>query len=200
MRFSRYILWWYMRDRCLVEGVSFFFKQWGGWWPKAGGRELDGPPLGSAPHGRRRPRDGRSLSDQVFDGYVFSDLSEECIDSLERRIGPRPGVHIRRADANDPAHHAWIADTIPSDALVIAYLDPEGLHLHFDPVRSLAWRYRKLDLLVNLPVHQIYRALAADESCSSARKVLGRPGMWGTAARWGQPLRCDPRCLQAEPA
>ncbi len=31
-----------IRDQCLLAGVPFFFKQWGGLRPKAGGRELDG--------------------------------------------------------------------------------------------------------------------------------------------------------------
>ncbi len=31
-----------LRDRCVDAGVAFFFKQWGGRTPKAGGRELDG--------------------------------------------------------------------------------------------------------------------------------------------------------------
>jgi protein gp37 len=31
-----------LRDRCVDAGVSFFFKQWGGRTPKAGGRALDG--------------------------------------------------------------------------------------------------------------------------------------------------------------
>jgi len=31
-----------IRDQCLEAGVSFFFKQWGGRTPKAGGRSLDG--------------------------------------------------------------------------------------------------------------------------------------------------------------
>ena len=31
-----------VRDQCRAQGVSFFFKQWGGRTPKAGGRELDG--------------------------------------------------------------------------------------------------------------------------------------------------------------
>jgi protein gp37 len=31
-----------IRDLCQVAGVPFFFKQWGGRTPKAGGRELDG--------------------------------------------------------------------------------------------------------------------------------------------------------------
>jgi len=31
-----------IRDQCRAAGVAFFFKQWGGRTPKAGGRELDG--------------------------------------------------------------------------------------------------------------------------------------------------------------
>lgn len=31
-----------LRDRCIAENVAFFFKQWGGRTPKAGGRVLDG--------------------------------------------------------------------------------------------------------------------------------------------------------------
>lgn len=32
----------HLRDRCQERGVPFFFKQWGGRTPKAGGRELEG--------------------------------------------------------------------------------------------------------------------------------------------------------------
>jgi protein gp37 len=31
-----------LRDQCASSGTAFFFKQWGGRTPKAGGRELDG--------------------------------------------------------------------------------------------------------------------------------------------------------------
>lgn len=31
-----------IRDQCLEQDVAFFFKQWGGFRPKTGGRELDG--------------------------------------------------------------------------------------------------------------------------------------------------------------
>ena len=31
-----------VRDQCVASGTPFFFKQWGGRTPKAGGRELDG--------------------------------------------------------------------------------------------------------------------------------------------------------------
>ncbi|MFL5866685.1 MAG: DUF5131 family protein [Thermoleophilaceae bacterium] len=41
-----------LRDRCLAEGVAFFFKQWGGHRPKSGGRELDGRTWDEMPGGR----------------------------------------------------------------------------------------------------------------------------------------------------
>ena len=31
-----------LRDQCAAANVAFFFKQWGGRTPKAGGRELNG--------------------------------------------------------------------------------------------------------------------------------------------------------------
>ncbi|MGD0422325.1 MAG: phage Gp37/Gp68 family protein [Candidatus Bathyarchaeia archaeon] len=31
-----------VRDQCIAENVAFFFKQWGGFRPKSGGRRLDG--------------------------------------------------------------------------------------------------------------------------------------------------------------
>jgi protein gp37 len=31
-----------IREQCIAAGVPFFFKQWGGHTPKAGGRLLDG--------------------------------------------------------------------------------------------------------------------------------------------------------------
>ena len=35
-----------LRDDCEADGVAFFFKQWGGRTPKAGGRSLRWPDLG----------------------------------------------------------------------------------------------------------------------------------------------------------
>jgi protein gp37 len=39
-----------IRDQCAAQGVAFFFKQWGGFRPKAGGRELDGREWSEFPH------------------------------------------------------------------------------------------------------------------------------------------------------
>lgn len=39
-----------LRDRSIAHDVPFFFKQWGGHTPKAGGRELDGRMWDQMPH------------------------------------------------------------------------------------------------------------------------------------------------------
>jgi protein gp37 len=41
-----------VRDQCVAQGVAFFFKQWGGFRPKSGGRELDGREWNEFPAGR----------------------------------------------------------------------------------------------------------------------------------------------------
>lgn len=43
-----------LRDQCESNGVAFFFKQWGGRTPKAGGRELDGKTYDFMPPLRKR--------------------------------------------------------------------------------------------------------------------------------------------------
>jgi protein gp37 len=40
-----------LRDRCINEGVAFFFKQWGGIRPKSNGRQLDGRTWDDMPTG-----------------------------------------------------------------------------------------------------------------------------------------------------
>jgi protein gp37 len=42
-----------LRDRCDDEGVAFFFKQWGGWRPKSGGRTLDDREWDQIPESRK---------------------------------------------------------------------------------------------------------------------------------------------------
>ena len=43
-----------IRDQCANSGVPFFFKQWGGITPKAGGRELDGKTWDEYPNAEAR--------------------------------------------------------------------------------------------------------------------------------------------------
>ncbi|MEC9346493.1 MAG: phage Gp37/Gp68 family protein [Pseudomonadota bacterium] len=48
-----------VRDQCGEQGVAFFFKQWGGFRPKSGGRELDGEEWSEYP-GAKREKFGSS--------------------------------------------------------------------------------------------------------------------------------------------
>jgi protein gp37 len=49
-----------LRDRCLVADIPFFFKQWGGRTPKAGGRLLDGRTWDEFPGSPMAARGARS--------------------------------------------------------------------------------------------------------------------------------------------
>ena len=51
-----------LRDECTAAGVPFFFKQWGGRTPKAGGRELDGRTWDGLP-ARRNPESQSDTAD-----------------------------------------------------------------------------------------------------------------------------------------
>jgi hypothetical protein len=51
--------------------------------------------------------------------------------------GPE-GVHIHCGDANGSDTLDAVFRAVPRNALVIAYLDPQGLDLHIDTVRALA--------------------------------------------------------------
>jgi protein gp37 len=48
-----------LRDRCRSEEVAFFFKQWGGQTPKAGGRKLKGREWNEIPRLRKPPVSAR---------------------------------------------------------------------------------------------------------------------------------------------
>ena len=50
-----------LRDQSVCQGTAFFFKQWGGRTPKAGGRELDGRTWDEMPHAAVARSGGRRL-------------------------------------------------------------------------------------------------------------------------------------------
>jgi protein gp37 len=55
-----------IRDQCIDQEVPFFFKQWGGRTPKAGGRDLDGRVWDQMPHAvRGTPAPGRRLPSRL---------------------------------------------------------------------------------------------------------------------------------------
>ncbi len=50
-----------IRDQCLKQKVPFFFKQWGGFRPKSGGRSLDGKEWSEFPKLSRKSADPKQL-------------------------------------------------------------------------------------------------------------------------------------------
>ncbi len=119
---------------------------------EATGRRLPGSPL-----------EALALP-QPFHSYTFCDANAAYLDALRRRVGQRPDVRVLHGDANDPAHLTRVVADIPRHDLVIAYLDPEGLDLHFSTIRFLADHFRAVDFLINLPVSGIHRYVAAGQT------------------------------------
>lgn len=95
-----------------------------------------------------------------FTRYVFSDYAQECVDALTARIGPRDDVVVLRGDANDQTHLGSVTRLLNEKALVIAYLDPaRPQDLHWSTVAVLAGHFDFLDLIINLPVNSLMRAI-----------------------------------------
>ncbi len=96
-----------------------------------------------------------------FNGYVFADLNRDCVESLRRRIGPRPNVHVLHGNANGVEMLDEIARIVPRTALVVLYGDQAGLDLGWPTLKFFIDRYRRLDLLLNLPTEGVVRAISA---------------------------------------
>ncbi len=96
-----------------------------------------------------------------FTFYVFNDFSRECVDALKERVGERADVRVECGDANDPDHLQHLASLLNPRALLIAYLDPaRPQDLAWSTVRSLGERFDFIDLIINLPVNSLMRAIA----------------------------------------
>lgn len=95
-----------------------------------------------------------------FSRCIFSDFSQDCVDALQARVGARDEVTVRRGDANDRHHLEQIARMLTPRALVIAYLDPaRPRDLHWSTVKYLAESFGFIDLIINLPVNSLMRAI-----------------------------------------
>jgi len=95
-----------------------------------------------------------------FSHYVFSDFSADCIDALSARVGDRAYVDVVCGDANDPGHLQRVAGLLNPKALLIAYLDPaRPQDLHWSTVEFLAGNFGYIDLIINLPINSLMRAI-----------------------------------------
>ena len=133
---------------------------------------------------------------EPFDYYVFADLDPRCTDVLRQRVARTapelPNVHVLDGDANAAELHDRIISIVPKNALVVLYGDPAGLDLNFDTLRFFAERYKHLDLLLNVPVPGVVRALRAGHQ-GKAAKMLNHPSpielIGPTSGRPGLSLR-----------
>lgn len=87
---------------------------------------------------------------RTFDRLHLCEKNKKKFNALTRRLEqfPQPAeAQILCGDANKKV--AEIAETIPSGALSLAFLDPYGLHLNFSTLRILA--KKKTDLIILFP-------------------------------------------------
>ncbi len=65
-----------------------------------------------------------------------------------------------RGDANDREHLDRVAGLLNTKALVVAYLDPaRPQDLHWGTVEYLATHFSFIDMIINLPVNSLMRAI-----------------------------------------
>lgn len=92
--------------------------------------------------------------------HVFVDRDSRCTAALEQRLAGS-GAVIITADSNAPETIEAVRAAIPRrGCLSLALLDPQGCTLHLETIRRLT-ADRPMDLLINLPIHSLYRCLAA---------------------------------------
>lgn len=116
-----------------------------------------------------------------FTGYYFIDKDSSNTAALEARAmasGLGDQVKIRTGDSNNLVD--WIVGDLskaPSQALNLAFLDPEGLELHWQTVARLASVW-KMDLIINYPRSGLTRNMEqyskADEDTPVDRFFGGR--------------------------
>ncbi|HEV3002568.1 MAG TPA: three-Cys-motif partner protein TcmP [Solirubrobacteraceae bacterium] len=126
-------------------------------------------------------------ADPQFTHHVFVDMDSRCTSALEERLAGL-GAMILTADSNAPETIAATRDAIPRRrCLSLALLDPQGCTLHLETIRTLTFD-RKMDLLINFPVLNLYRQLPA-QNWHVLENVLGpdwpRRGVYGGIDGWG---------------
>src|SRR4051812_987887 len=127
-----------------------------------------------------------------FTRHFFVDLDPRCTAALEMRLAGS-GAKILTADSNHPDTLAAVRGAIPRrGCLSLALLDPQGCTLHLETIRALT-DDRRMDLLINFPVLNLYRNVAA-RNAHIVDRVLGpdwprdKPG-YGGLDGWGHATR-----------
>jgi three-Cys-motif partner protein len=116
-----------------------------------------------------------------FDGLHFCELRRDRYQALSarmRRLRVKVPIQLVHGDANEKTHA--IADKIPANSLSLAFLDPHGLHLHFDTLTVLA--FRRVDLIIFFPDRldalRNWAGIYIDDPESNLDAVLGPGSNW----------------------
>ena len=161
--------------------VDIVSKAMSGKWPQLGyvelyagpGRLLDqstGLELPGSPIEALRVR-------APFDRYLFSDFDGECVAALGERtrrepVGSRADVRI--GDATDPHHLEYIAGQFDRGSLVMVYLDPaRPQDMTWKTVKLLATLLSNVDLIINLPVNSLQRAISGPYARAAEARAAG---------------------------
>jgi three-Cys-motif partner protein len=119
-------------------------------WVKGTGEFVDGSPLIAF------------AAEPQFSHHIFVDLDSRSTCALEQRLAGS-GATIMCADANDATTIELVHAAIPRrGCLSLALLDPQGCNPHLETIRQLT-HDRSMDLLINLPIHGLYRCLTAND-------------------------------------
>jgi len=88
-----------------------------------------------------------------FDALHLSELNHDNCEALRARVRRfSASAWIIEGDANEAVHE--IVAAIPGRSLSLAFLDPHGLHLHYDTLKTLATRRADLGRqAIPLPAH-----------------------------------------------
>jgi three-Cys-motif partner protein len=118
-----------------------------------------------------------------FDRYLFCDFDQDCVDALGQRANRESlasRAEVRQGDAKARTHLTDIASAFQTGSLVIAYLDPaRPQDMTWETVEVLATELPNVDLIINLPVFSLQRAIAGpharDAEARAAAQFLGHP-------------------------
>jgi len=109
-----------------------------------------------------------------FTSYYFIDLDLKNTKVLEERCKASPyreRIHIKTGDCNllvnDIVNELKLNE---NRSLNLAFLDPEGLELHWDTVAKLA-SIRRLDLVINYPEGGLTRSMAKFYQSSNVTNI-----------------------------
>ena len=131
----------------------------------------------------------------LFNQMHVCELEKKRCTALRARLKrfPQPSPpQVLQGDANKKVHD--VVKALPTNTLSLAFLDPYGLHLHFETLRALS--ARKVDLIIFFPDHldalRNWENVYQGRPNSQLDRVLGVPWLdVMTAApqdRWAQVL------------